>query len=111
MNEQVKAIREMKVSEADWRGQLLTFHAEGKPKGETLEIHFAETMDKRAARKIARVAFREAQNDRTRALDYERFFVTEILKSVEGRKTKAAEILGKAPREVGTIVRDLEIQI
>jgi hypothetical protein len=110
VSEQLKAIRGANPTEVDWNGQLLTFGTRATPKGEGLEIRFNGSPDKADSNRKARIAFQELQDGKTRALEFEKLFLTEFVKAFEGQTSKAADALGKPQREFGTIMKDLQIQ-
>lgn len=111
VSEQIKAIREANPTEVDWNGALLTFCTRATPRGEALEIRFSGSRGHLDANRKAQVAFQELQNDKTRVLEFEKLFVTELIKTFEGQTSRAAEVLGKPQGELGTIMKDLQIQI
>ena len=109
VSEQIKAIRKANPTEVDWNGQLLTFGTRATPKGEELEIRFHGSPDKGNSNRKARVAFQELQDDKIRVLEFERLFLTELVKTFDGQTSRAAEVLGKPQGELGTIMKNLQI--
>jgi DNA-binding MarR family transcriptional regulator len=111
VSEQIKAISDAHPKEVDWKGQLLTFRTEATTGGKKLEIRFVGARDRFDANHKAQVAFQELQNDKIRILDFEKFFVDELVKTFKGETSKAAEVLGKPHGEFGTIVKNLQVRI
>jgi hypothetical protein len=110
VSEQLKAIRGAKPTAVDWNGQLLTFGTTPTPNGEGVAIRFNQSPDKVDSNRKARIAFQELQDGKTRAFEFEKLFVAELVKSFEGQTSKAAEVLGKSQGELGAIMKGLQIQ-
>jgi DNA-binding MarR family transcriptional regulator len=110
VSEQLKAIRRANPTAVDWNGQLLTFGTRPTPNGEGVAIRFNESSDKVDSNRKARIAFQELQDGKTRAFEFEKLFITELVKSFEGQTSKAAEVLGKPQGELIIIMRGQQLQ-
>jgi DNA-binding MarR family transcriptional regulator len=111
VTEQIKALKEANTREVDWKGRLLTFSSMATAGGEELVIRFAGSGVQFDAYHKAQVAFQELQNEKTRVLDFEKFFVCELVKTFDGQTAKAAQAMGKPQREFGAMIKDLHIGI
>jgi DNA-binding NtrC family response regulator len=50
------------------------------------------------------------QDSKTRASEFERLFVTELMKTFAGQTSKAAEVLERPQKELTTIMNELQIE-
>jgi len=114
--EQLKACRDFRRMEPptvgdvfDWSGQKLLLASEDSNEGVAFKVRFLGVPDPEASKSKVRTAFQEIQEEKTRLIDFENFYVRQVLAGCEWKPSKAASTLGISQGRMDHLIKNLHL--
>ena len=88
-----------------WRGQRVRVAAEQAPRGKRLRLEFIDNAQEPECKRKVQIAFKEIEEEKTRLVDFQKFYAREVLQVFDGQYNIAAETLGIKVPELKSMLK------